>query len=354
MKWSWIIVSLIAPIGLIAQPTYGVKDITNGNGYFGTPWGLNDLGDVVGDLNFHAFYWRAGRIIQPPPLLTGFSTARAINNLGDIVGGGLDERSNAVALLIRDGVVHEMPIAGSTWAIAVAINDAGDILINSTIGQRGTAFRWRAGAVAEIGSASYKYLSGSAVDERGRIVGAYVKPESSLGRAFLWDSKLVDLGLLPGGDFESNSAFFGPASSAHGINGAGQVVGASTAPGQLSHAFLWSNGAMTDLGALEGQNRSAALSINDAGQIVGYSAQAAGVIVSDARAVLWDHQAIYDLNSLIPPGSGWQLEQAFRINSRGEIAASGRLNGQLRPVLLTPLKHPAIPAARQPHSNWKP
>lgn len=344
---KWLLLVAITP-GLFAQPAYTVKDITGGVGYFGTPWGLNDFGAVVGDMNFHAFYWRSGRIVQPPPLLMGFSTARGINNRGDVVGSGLNERSEAVALLIQDDGIHTIPIAGSTWAMAVAITDGGDVLINGAIGQRGTAFVWHAGTLTEIGSGSYPYLSGSAMDERGRVVGAYVKPGKTLGRAFLWDTKLIDLGLLPGGDFESDSPLTGPASFAYGINEAGQIVGASTGPARLTHAVLWSNGAMTDLGALENQNRSVAVSVNDAGQIVGYSAQVDGVISSNARAVLWDHGVIYDLNSLIPQGSGWQLEQAFRINSSGEIAASGRFNGQLRPVLLVPLQRATKPAIRQP------
>jgi probable HAF family extracellular repeat protein len=71
-------------------------------------------------------------------------------------------------------------------------------------------------------------------------------------------------------------------SDAVDINDRGQVVGqVQTASGQW-HAFLWQDGAMTDLGTLEG-GWSSARAINDCGQVVGEVRTASG----DVHAALW-------------------------------------------------------------------
>ena len=58
----------------------------------------------------------------------------------------------------------------------------------------------------------------------------------------------------------------GVVSSISFINDSGQMVGVSG-----GHAFLYSNGTMTDLGALPGDDMSTPTAINDAGQVAGYS-----------------------------------------------------------------------------------
>ena len=59
----------------------------------------------------------------------------------------------------------------------------------------------------------------------------------------------------------------GPDSTACGINDAGQVSGSAQDSAGISHAFLYSNGKMTDLGGLGGG--SWAYRINSAGQVAG-------------------------------------------------------------------------------------
>lgn len=112
---------------------------------------------------------------------------------------------------------------------------------------------------------------------------------------------MVDLGTL-GGRF----------GSANALNNRNQVVGESQTTTFASHAFLWKDGTMADLGTLPGHNISIAYDINDRGQIVGFSG-GPGV---QGRAVLWKRGAIVDLG--LPQDAGGC--EARAINTHGEIA----------------------------------
>src|SRR4051812_964752 len=66
----------------------------------------------------------------------------------------------------------------------------------------------------------------------------------------------------------------GAGSWANDLNNSGQVVGYQSL-GDAYHAFLYANGALTDIGTLGGAT-SVANAINDLGQVVGSSFDASG------------------------------------------------------------------------------
>jgi probable HAF family extracellular repeat protein len=121
---------------------------------------------------------------------------------------------------------------------------------------------------------------------------------------------MTDLGTL-GGDFTITMW----------LNDEGEVVGGTTTAGEaLFHATLWRDGAITDLGTVQGDCFSFAHAVNSTGQIVGESDSCDG---STLRAVLWDKGEIVDLNTLITANSSLQLIAAANINDRGEITGLG-------------------------------
>ena len=109
----------------------------------------------------------------------------------------------------------------------------------------------------------------------------------------------------------------GTVSTAFGINIFGQIAGSATTPGDAAlHAFRTHprraiNPATDDLGVLPNQTFSEALALDDFGQVVGWP------------AFVYIGGAMYDLNDLIDPTSGWKLSIATGINDAGEIAAQG-------------------------------
>ncbi|MBL9130617.1 MAG: hypothetical protein JNG86_05425, partial [Verrucomicrobiaceae bacterium] len=126
----------------------------------------------------------------------------------------------------------------------------------------------------------------------------------------------------------------GSHSSANGINSATQMCGHLTNGSGARHAFLFSNGVVTDLGAVTGTS-SVAYGINNAGQVTGsFSAGGAD------RAFVYTGGATYDLNDLVPTAQGVTAigENSYgnHINDRGQIAAQGMTAEGIRAVLLTP------------------
>src|SRR5215470_6211215 len=137
-----------------------------------------------------------------------------------------------------------------------------------------------------------------AVNQAGQAVGGSGHPHGGDTHAFFWQKLggMRDLGMLAGGDY----------SAAFGINASGEVVGTSNTERGM-RAFAWtSREGLRDLGTLPGADSSAAFAVNDKGDIAG---------AGGSHAVLWSNGAIHDLGTL---GGDWS--EARAVNNLGEAA----------------------------------
>ena len=100
---------------------------------------VNDRGQVVGradtSLAYHAFLWEDGAIRELPlPIpVTEYSSARGINNLGQIVGAMSLPDNSSHAFVYSSGVgfdLNSLIPGNSGWMLAEAtdINDMGQIV----------------------------------------------------------------------------------------------------------------------------------------------------------------------------------------------------------------------------------
>lgn len=121
--------------------------------------------------------------------------------------------------------------------------------------------------------------------------------------------KVTNLGSLGGNE-----------ATGYGINDVGGVVGRSKTAGQDRHAFVHANGAMSDLGTLEGTVYSAAYAINAAGQIVG---------VSGELPFVYRDGTLFNLSSLDPSNP---RGVAMGINIAGQVTGTFNPRDPLDPL----------------------
>jgi probable HAF family extracellular repeat protein len=168
------------------------------------------------------------------------------------------------------------------------------------------AFLWENGVMQDI-QALGRQGGASVINDEGQVVAWYF---NELGRrAFLWEGGVArDLGTLGGNQTEARS-----------INNNGQVAGWSQTTGGAIHAFLWLGGVMRDLGTLGGSS-SEATNVNEAEQVVGSSQTAAG----ETHAFLWEQGVMQDLGTL-----GGTSSAAAAVSEEGYVTGySTDSNGQ--------------------------
>lgn len=364
-----IALAAVALSGLLTTPSraagYSIVDLAPAPvGLAGRATSINATRQIAGDLSgglslFQQIRWSStARTYLPTTNGGGLSLSRgdilepalpiraSINASGQIASilgpppgpQPVDGGRGAYAAIWNGLVPRELGTLGGRSSSATGITDGGvtvgwSYITNNTATH---AWRWEAASTAQpvasmrdLGTLGGANSAALGVNNSKRTIGwsetasgathafsNYTRP-FRLGSTTYYQLVTTDLGTLGGTN-----------SSALAINDHGVIVGwAQTAGNARTDAYLCQQNAKgpvsyrTSLGQLGGGTTSVACDINNNGIVVGYGVLADG---TTRHAFVWQSGVgMRDLNSLIPPNSGWVLAEARSINDAGDIVGWG-------------------------------
>jgi probable HAF family extracellular repeat protein len=243
--------------------------------------------DYFTGLQCRPFACQRGAIAQLPTLGGNNGTVSPPNGRGQIPG------------------IAETSVADPTCPATPAINGTGPQVLQF----EPVIWDVKAGTVRKltlpggdtVGMAFWVNDQGQAVGSTGTCANTIFPPFAVGPRAVMWDvdGTVHDLGNLGG---TVNPGALGIGNVAFAINNQSQVTGVSVIPDEVNtHAFLWTlSSGMRDLGTLPGDNISAGLGMNNAGDVVGASIAGPDPLSGVPKAVLWHNGVITDLNTVVP------------------------------------------------------
>ena len=337
-RLAWILAAGLAA-GAAAAAEYTILDLDPVGGALGPTMAnaINASGQVAG-LTYmndwpHAFLNDLTGLYDLGALdsSANISQAMDINDAGQLVGYSQTRFGQTHGWIYTGGRMIDLGTLGGRYSHASGINNAGQVVGQAQLPSQDPrdpfmegpirAFLYSDGVMREPVTFGGAGSSAQAINNRGQIAG------NSGSTAVVWENSVMrSLGIPPGYTD----------STAHDLNDAGQVVGQVRLwrgdRVTKSRAYLHDGTTMRELGTFGGAY-SEALGINNAGQVVG-SATLAGD--QERHAFLYSGGRLIDLNSLLPPGSGWLLFQARAINDAGQIVGAGMLGGRQRAFLMTP------------------
>ncbi len=253
-----------------------VQDLgTLPGGTFSIAFGINNLGQIVGSTDGalgsrRPFIWTADdgmRDLGVPVGLVGGS-AQSINDAGQVVGAFITSEANTgfsergtfgIWIVDATGATTDeqnFGTLGGTGAVAYDNNIHGNIAGDIWFGGSQTGFFWsEQGGVVEINNTN----EALGINDNDTSVGVGANHNNE---GYVWSTS-AGLVEVPEGILME-------------INNAGQAVGRADVDSTLQQAFIWENGEVKLLPMHENRDFSWAMSINEAGWVVGWSTDVPG------------------------------------------------------------------------------
>lgn len=233
--------------------------------------------DVGGSLR-GALWTKQGRQVLPPLPGQPASEAYGVDDDGIAVGVSLISSTDVTAVRWVNGVAQILPGAnGTSWAFAV--NASGQAVGRRDEWPARQAMLWEGDSFTILPDLGSDFASATDISDNGTICGGCLDAQSRL-QAVLWEAETLEIEVLP-------HPGFGVVPLVKAVNDQGVAVG------------------------------SVCLSIE--------------CEPGNERALIWIDGSAYNLNNLIPPGSGYTLFSAEAINEQGEIVCVGAYDGFVSP-----------------------
>ncbi|WP_433261870.1 hypothetical protein ACQPZF_27995 [Actinosynnema sp. CS-041913] len=273
------------------------------------PVGVNDAGQIAGASAGHAVLWHRGQTTD-----LGRGHATAINRRGQVLV--LEQLSGSGPYvqhprIWHNGATTDIAPEGAGWVSATAINADGVVPMTYSTSPYGyhqdASSLWKDGRLLGLRGGG-PHLSVPVVNDRGLVAGTHLPMSGTDSHAFrCQETSCARLAAAPGdGGYQVSAA-----------NESGVVVGArATLP------LRWEGDTVTVLPGGVGEVSANPQAINERGDIVGWTQDAAGV----RQATVWrgGRQVVLEV-----PGPA----EAVAINDSGDIVGWSSSSGQRRAFL---------------------
>jgi uncharacterized membrane protein len=216
---------------------------------------LNDRGDVVGPATSDGFYWHDGHLTTLRHPTANAVRPSGINDSGQVVGDLLFDDAPSRVFEWQDGVFTELPTARGASSAAQAVNNRGDVLGEVTGGR---AVLWQ----HRIPQMLPAFVRAVALNNRGQVLANSVPAADGSQVPYLWQNGRLR-NLLAGTTHTSGTGV--------ALNDVGDVLITTT-----DRPFIWHHGRATDI-EVAGYAVTASF-INERGDVAGTVSGADGVV----------------------------------------------------------------------------
>jgi len=316
---------------------YDILSLDDLGGGFARARAVSDLGVIVGESLLpgdeppfvqRAVLWQMGLASDLGTLGGANSSGTSVNSTGTL-GGWAQNSDGEVRPVVWAGQERqELPTLGGGNGAVWGLNDAG-FAVGGAARQDGSyrGALWNGvGDVNELGTLGGDYSVAYDISNSGLIAGTATNRDGR-ERAVAWgDGGARDLGGLSGGQW----------TAARAVNDAGEVIlWGRPEGGTANQAAFWTGEAGAEVMTLGtfGGEESWAYGLNNSGAVVGWAGTADGAY----HAYVWDGTAMTDLGTL-----GGLYSAAYGINDQGVIAGFAHdAAGTTHAVIWVPVPEPS-------------